>query len=172
MLEAIRIGLLVVALTASGLTDLFQRKIYNYVTLPAIGIGLGLAAGDWVFTERLEFLLMPAISMGLALIVFGLPCWLGWMGAGDLKLMLAVGALQGPPLNSSFMIQAIYNTALIGALMALGILIWRGQLLKGLGSSLRWVVRPKSQAGQELGSLPYGVAIALGSLWSLRGLWF
>lgn len=157
-----------VALTASGLTDLLQRKIYNYVTLPAIGIGIGLALGDWVFMDHLKFLVIPAVSMGMALVVFGIPCWLGWMGAGDLKLMLAVGALQGPPLSSAFMFQAIYNTALVGAFMALGVLIWKGQLLRGIGSSFRWIVKPKSRPGQEMGSLPYGVAIALGSLWTLR----
>jgi len=160
-----------VALTASGLTDFFHRKIYNYITLPALGIGLGLALGDWVFQERMELLLIPAISMGMALVVFGIPCWLGWMGAGDLKLMLAVGALQGPPLSPAFMVQAIYNTALIGAVMALAVLIWRGQLLRGLGASVKWFFRPKSRPGEEMGSLPYGVAISLGSLWTLKGLW-
>ena len=73
--------------------------------------------------------------------LFGLPCWLGWMGGGDLKLMLAIGALHGPPLAPSFMVQAIYNIALVGAIMALGVLIWKGQLLRGLGASFRWIGR-------------------------------
>jgi prepilin peptidase CpaA len=167
-LDLLRVGVLVFLLTVAIYTDLVHRKVYNWATLPALGLGLGMAAGHTFLVEDMFPMWISLTSLGLALLVFGLPTWLGWLGAGDLKLMCAIGALQGPPLGVKFMLDAIYHTALMGAVMAGLILIWKGRFLSGCGGSLRLIIHPKVQRERDpQDEMPYAVAISLGCGFSL-----
>ena len=168
-MELLRIGVLVAVLIIATYTDLSRRKIYNWATFPAIGLGIGFAAGEVIFAEAWQLVLPCLIGMGLSLVLFGIPYWLNWVGGGDLKLMIAVGALQGSPFGHLFILHIFYNVALVGAIMAVLVLIWRGQFLHGLRGSLRLITHPKVSEAEisEADSLPYGVAIAVGTLWTV-----
>ena len=160
----------IVALLLASLcliTDLRSRRIPNVLTLPAVGIGLllGLMLGGW------EGLANSAIGLGLGLAVMIIPYLVGGMGAGDVKLMAALGALMGHPA----IIHVFLYTILIGGLFSLVNALSRGTLRSALGNMYQWT---KSLALQRLGGLragltetelaqtagviPYGVAIALG----------
>jgi prepilin peptidase CpaA len=168
-MELLRLGILVAVLIIATYTDLSRRKIYNWATFPAIGLGIGFAFGEVIFAETWQLALPCLVGISLSLILFGIPYWLNCVGGGDLKLMIAVGALQGAPFGYLFILHIFYNVALVGAIMAVLLLIWRGQFLQGLRGSLRLITHPKISEAEisEDNSLPYGVAIAIGTLWTI-----
>lgn len=79
---------------------------------------------------------------------------LGW---GDVKLAAVMGATLGVPLA----LAAVIFTSLAGALQAVVSLIWQG----GLSDTVRGVSAPPVGApGTSKRQIPYGVAIAIGSV--------
>jgi prepilin peptidase CpaA len=109
------------------------------------------------------------VGLGLLLI----PYLLGGMGAGDVKLMAAIGALMG----TGFVFYSFIYTALIGGIIAL-LLIFKTRGFKiTLKSAFFNLLLFRSNLGsmvlakdkQSSISFPYGVAITLGTLCTL--LW-
>lgn len=108
---------------------------------------------------------------GLGLILFLPLYWLRAMGAGDVKLMAVVGAFVGP----AGVIGAALLTLLVGGAMALLVAL-QGRMLGRLLQNVRLLLLGgivKASAGQmpsmqdlpvSVGKLPYGVAIAAGTL--------
>lgn len=99
-------------------------------------------------------------------LVFSLPYWLGGLGAGDVKLMTAVGALT----SWRFALWAVLYTTIVGALIALGVLLVRGGLREawhGVFHSSRSERRALVASGDRQRTIPYAVAICLGSLWAV-----
>lgn len=145
---------LLLVLLISLVTDLRRQKIYNAVTFPAIGLGLFWHTGFAGWAGLLfsgEGLLL---GFGLLLV----PYLLGGMGAGDVKLLAAIGALTGP----AFVFSSFLYSSIIGGVIALTIMIrnsgWKQSLLRISHPSLKF--RPRSAQGV----FPYGVAIAIGTL--------
>lgn len=147
----------------SMITDLFTRKIYNYLTFPAIGLGMaiGIWQGGWNGLSQSLGGILTGVS-------FLLPFFLaGGVGGGDLKLLAAVGALGGFP----FILEALLYSSICGGLMALWALARRGEFVDGIKNCATLVIRlffpfwPLTGIGrQPTGVLiPYGAAIALGS---------
>jgi prepilin peptidase CpaA len=147
----------------AAVTDIRSRSIPNWLTYSAMLLGVGhytLVDGAPGF-----FFGAGGLFLGLALlIVFYIA---GGMGAGDVKLMGAVGALLGP--KGVFV--AFIFTALAGGIYAIALLLLRfrvGGTLIRLGtmfSSLRCGTSlAASSAGRngKITVLNYGVAIALG----------
>lgn len=158
------IFILFITLLISVYTDIRSRKILNKVTLPAILIGLiyhSIISGFNGFTFSGLGLL---VGIGLLFIPFAM----GGMGAGDVKLMGAIGALMG----SSFVFTTFLYTAIIGGLISLYIMIRRKELLSFFKRAMFSAVLLKETKGsvnilekRDLApSFPYGVAIALGAL--------
>lgn len=73
-------------------TDLWRFKVYNALTLPTLGLGLiaALALGGWAGLGA--SLLGAGFGFGILVVFFAL----GGVGAGDVKLLTAVGAWLGP----------------------------------------------------------------------------
>lgn len=166
ILCAIPIALVV---TIAIVTDLRSRRIPNALTFPALAAalivrfafqgwpGLGLALGGAV-----------AAPVVLLLIHFG-----RGIGMGDLKLAAAVGAFFGPVPA----VVAMLATAVLGGLLALALLMRRGQLLAelfslfliGLPFFRNRETDPPASASPATTTMPYGVAIGIGSLTTLAG---
>jgi len=160
-----------IVLTAAAI-DLQRRRIPNWLTF-----------GAWLLALPLQLLLHGAGA--------GMQAWLyGWlsglalflpfyllrgMAAGDVKLMAAVGALLGaePALHVAL------ATFLIGGAWALVLVLQRGMARQAARNLLRLLPvvgrrdpetnRPGAgqAAPHSVGSLPYGVAIAAGTLYVL-----
>lgn len=82
--------ILAVFVTAAAGTDLCKGKIYNLLVIPTWIIGLCLVLADDV--ARIPEILGAAIMT----IVFLYPFWrLGGLGAGDIKMFLALIPLMG-----------------------------------------------------------------------------
>lgn len=155
---------LITVMGISALTDIRTGKIYNSITYPAIGIGILMSA------------LVPSVGLGqsllgigVALIFFGGMWVAGGLGAGDVKLMVAIGAVKG----STFLLASSVNIVVIGCLMGLGVLAWRGRLWSALawvGKMLVWMVSPwrkRPVLVTEQTTIPFGPAICLGALVTL-----
>ena len=159
---AINIILILLALT-SFLTDIAKKKIYNIQTYTSMALGLilGYAAGGG------HGILMSFAGLLTGLALLFIIFLAGGIGAGDVKLLGAIGALKG----TVFVLWTMFYTGLIGGMMAFALLIWKGKLLatfKNLFALLRHPVKAHAdQKKEERIFLPYGVAISLGSVWAL-----
>src|ERR1051326_1855678 len=82
----------VAVVVVAAVTDLRSRRIPNLLVLPFLAVGLvsSAIARGWTGLSQgfLGFL--------LAVVAFGVFCFVGAMGMGDLKLGAAVGAWVGP----------------------------------------------------------------------------
>ena len=145
---------IVIVLTAAAL-DLHRRRIPNWLTLGAWMLALPVQVAMHGFGGGCLAWILGWIT-GLA--VF-LPLYaLRGMAAGDVKLMAAVGAWLG----AAIALQIALSTFVIGGLWAAALVFWfrsGGQVLRNIGNIVR--TRP---GGPSVGSLPYGVAIAAGTL--------
>lgn len=82
----------VILALVAGMGDLRNRKIPNRLTVPALlfGVSLNTLLGGW------SGLLLGVEGAGLALIILLPVVLMRGLGAGDWKLMGALGALVGP----------------------------------------------------------------------------
>lgn len=149
--------------------DIKSRRIPNFITMPAflMGLALHLALGGW---RQLLTAFAAGLICGLVFLVFYLA---GGMGAGDVKLIAAVGCLAG----FSHVAYLLVLTALCGGVMAVVLAAARGRLQQTL-ANVGALASHHSQEGlqphpdinltntQTL-RLPYAVAIAGGSLLTL-----
>jgi prepilin peptidase CpaA len=91
--------LLAVTLVVCTWTDLRSRLIYDALTLPALAAGLLLQflRHGWGEGWAGPGLVGGLAAVGVALCLFGLFHVTGGLGAGDVKLVMAVGAVVGMP---------------------------------------------------------------------------
>lgn len=141
--------------------DIAARLIRNEACL-ALGL-LGIVSQLDNPTQVAQSLIVAAILFALLLLIYAR----GWMGGGDVKLLVALAI--GLPLTST--IQLLTVTALAGGVLALVHLMMR-QLphpkLAPAGSSFaRRVYTVERWRHLRHAPLPYGVAIACGGVWSV-----
>jgi prepilin peptidase CpaA len=156
-LKSLLFAVLTLALLVALVTDLRRRRIPDLLTWPCMALLLGLR----VCVEGLGDLSSGLISGIVGLVGaagwFALFAWrregLGW---GDVKLAGVVGAALGASLGMA----AVLFISLAGAFQAVVSLIWRGDL----SDTVRGVLEAEGSAGKPKRQIPYGVAIAVGSL--------
>ena len=148
-------------------TDIVSRRIPNLL------IVLGLVAALTVQVALRGALPGCAIWLGGALTGFALllPFYLvRGMAAGDVKLLMMLGAWLG----AAATVDIAVNTFIIGGVWSLGVALMRGQLVRLMGNVaalLAGAGRVARMAGvspgtvrESIGSIPYGVAIAGGTI--------
>jgi prepilin peptidase CpaA len=156
------------ALILAAVIDGIQLKVPNWLTFPFIISG-------WVYSgltfgwEGLGWsLLGTVVGLGLLLPAYAV----GGMGAGDVKLLAGVGAWM----HATHTFWAFAFTAVIGALLAVGMVVYRRAFQKHANQF--WMIlqeiitiRDPNQlavmAAERKSSmllLPYGIPIAIGSI--------
>lgn len=142
-------------------TDIKSRKIYNKVLYPALLVTFvsHLIMNGWVAV------LYSVVGLCVGLAILFIPYLMGGMGAGDVKLLALIGAIKG----SAFVFQTSIYMALIGAVMALFIILFRKGRFRSvmlfLYSRMHKVKMPLFLDKRKV--YPYGVAIAFGAFVSL-----
>ncbi|WP_051533871.1 A24 family peptidase [Desulfitibacter alkalitolerans] len=162
-------AILIIVLSLCLITDIRQRKIYNLITFPALVIGLVLNSTLY----GVEGLVDSLKGIGIVLAVLILPFIMGGIGAGDVKLLMTVGALMG----FTFAFEALLATFLTGGVIAVALIIKRGmwrEVLGRLTANLylfiaepvfrRQVNENNTFQGQEKYAFPYGIAIFVGAI--------
>lgn len=158
---------LVVVLIAASVRDLMERRIPNKLLLAGLCAAAMLHAASGAPVHLLSQFL-AGLATGL-LLFFPLYLVRG-MAAGDVKLMAVVGAFTGPLMA----LHIALATFCYGGLMALVIVVAKGRLgatianVKAVLRPLLWRAAGVPLASvprrlKSVGSMPYGLAIALGS---------
>ena len=155
-------GILIIA----AIIDCSLHKIPNFLTFPTIIIALlyhSIYYGLNGFLFSVAGLLVGIIALGI-LYIFGA------MGAGDVKLMGAVGAVLGP----KNVLNAFLFTGIIGVVYALIIILFRFEASKTLLKRIIVTLKTLLFTGnfipipavedEKPPKLCYGVAIAMGAL--------
>lgn len=116
------------------------------------GMGEGVDSGVW----------SGLLGAGLAFFVLGLfSWWSGGLGRHEVFLVGAVGGALGFPLGAA----ALVFISLAGALEGLAMLLWRPDLRAALRTAV--ARRGAAEQGQVEPGIPYSVAIALGTVWTM-----
>jgi prepilin peptidase CpaA len=158
--------------------DIRYRRIPNWLTLSGVLVGIGLNS---FLNTSLHNWRSALMGLGLAFLIYFPLYLLRGMGAGDVKLMAAIGALVGPA--NWFGIFLFSNV--LGGIAAVVLLLSKGGLRRtfsNVGYMLNELAhfRPPYMRKQELDlrspravTMPHGVAIALGSFVFLAaaGIW-
>jgi prepilin peptidase CpaA len=149
--------------------DVKSRRIPNFVTAPALlfGLMMHLILGGW---SQFFSSLAAGLICGLVFLVFYLA---GGMGAGDVKLIIAVGCIAG----LSHVPYLLVLTAISGGVMAVGLALLRGRLQQTVmnvavltSHHTREGLRPHPElniSNAQTLRLPYALAIAGGSILTL-----
>lgn len=151
--------ILLFALLISIITDLKERKIYNLITFPAIIAGLLIHT----WNSGLDGFLFSLAGFGLGIGLLFIPFLLGGMGAGDVKLLGAIGALKG----AAFVFHAFFLIAIIGGVIAVMILLTKKEFKSFIvrtffSMQLRTIDGLSKEEMHH--AFPYGVAIVCGTL--------
>lgn len=152
-------------LVVAAIIDIRIQKIPNLLTFPTIILGLfyySLSTG-W------NGLIFSLEGLVLGIAIFFIPYLMSGMGAGDVKLMGAVGAITGP---KGVLIAALLS-AIVGGVYALILLMFNIQYFKDLIKRIililksfivtRNVIPIPADVSEERPKLCYGVAIAIGT---------
>lgn len=154
-----------VCATIGAIYDVRSRRVPNVLTLPAILFGLLLhfTLGGW---RQLGSALAAGLICGLIFLVLYVA---GGMGAGDVKLITAVGCIAGLPRTGYLLIL----TALAGGVMALGLVLYRGRFKETVSNIGALAVHHRHEglaphpelniANTQALRLPYALAIAAGT---------
>lgn len=158
---SIQTGLVLLLTLICAVTDWRHGKVYNALTFPAALIGLALSA-----VLNPSSLSVSALGLLGCLFFFGILWYVGGLGAGDVKLLAAVGALKGLP----FAVYASFYIICIAAVAGVLVLAWRGRLglvSKWIGLTMLSVVIPGMSAPPmrvEKTTMPFAPFIFAGTL--------
>lgn len=158
-----------VILAVAVVSDLRSQRIPNVLTYPAWLLFLG-----WHLLQGgLDGLLFSLAGLGTCLGLMLVPYIMGVMGAGDVKLMAAVGAALG----AGGGLWAFLFTSLFGGLYALVVLARDSAALRTVSQNFLRTCKvltatgrfsyESGERGQGLPRLCYAVAIAAGSVASM-----
>lgn len=156
----------VICVSLAAIIDVSTRRVPNWLTIP--GICMGVCINGYLSGAEGVKSSLLGVFTGFLLLFFAY--LLGGMGAGDVKLLSAVGSFVGPRL----VFYSFVWMALAGGVIAFFVLIYKkafSQTLRNLRSLLSgWILRTHengvdiSLKNPSLLKLPYGVAIAIGTV--------
>jgi prepilin peptidase CpaA len=154
-----------VFVTVCILIDVRTMRIPNAVTFP--GMIAGLALNAW--SSGLGGVQASVAGFALATILLVGPFALGGVGAGDVKMMSAVGALLGPSLVLASLIAGI-SLGGVFAVVHLARIARLGEKLRALGRMLGNAALSRSFAPLKVYAtspqavvLPYSLPLGLGT---------
>ena len=164
-MNSLLIIFLLIVLVVAAIIDVRVRKIPNLLTYQTMVVALSYHC----LRNGLDGLVFSAGGLVLGTVFFILPYLMGGMGAGDAKLMGAVGATLGP--YGVFV--ACLSTAIVGGLYSLltllnnrqysrGLIARSAMTLKTFAVTKQFIPIPAPE-DEEKPQLCYGLAIAIGT---------
>lgn len=153
-------------LLAAVIFDSSSGKIPNKLTIPALLLGLLFNYLQSSVTGAFQG--VEGLFAGIA--IFLIPWLLGFLGAGDVKLLAVVGSFKGPV----FTCWCALFTALWGGVIALAVSLLRGETKESLKRAGLFIYRvfylkmpvdvSDIHSGEKKSFFPYAGAIFLGAL--------
>jgi prepilin peptidase CpaA len=159
--DAIGVAVVALAATTAALIDVRTGRIPNALTAATALLGLLLAAAGAGGTTVRGALIGGAV--GLAVMTPGFV--LGGTGAGDVKLMAALGTLLGPVAT----VWAFLVSAVAGGVLAVAHALRRQRLGKTMARAAKLAAAPVSTKAEIDADAPvtrfaYGPAVAVGAI--------
>lgn len=147
------------------LTDIVKGKIYNYLTLPSLLLGLCYSVYSFGLIPGILF---SVLGITTAFLLFGWIYKLGFMGGGDVKFLMALGAWGGYRYAEEVAIASIA----IGGLLSFLILFVSGRIFKFLNRLNQFFlsIYVKELEFQLLEvdktlTMPFGIPMAIAAVW-------
>ena len=163
VVPAIIHAVLICALVIAVITDFRSHKIYNWLTLPTIALGLVLNVLPGGHGLLFSLCGIGVASVALLMFLLG-----GVLGAADVKLLWAVGALTGP----AFTLWTLPCAAIAGGFLALAYAFRRGVVNDAVQNTVvsSHILATTHSADavaaipaiSKAGKMPYAPAIAVG----------
>ena len=154
--------------TAAAVMDVQQHRIPNWLTYPGMLAGVLLRSYYFGWDGLLTALGGCLLAGGVVFVFYAVRA----MGAGDLKLLAALGSLVGP----RYAITILLATAIAGGVLALVYAATRGrtrETLTNVGSVMKFHAWGGLHAHPDINldnpaalRMPYGLAIAAGTLYT------
>ncbi len=149
---------------AAAITDYRDRKVPNLLTFPVILGGMAMA----LWLGGIIGILSSTLGLLLGIALLSFPYAMGGIGAGDVKLLGAIGAIKGP----QFVFAAFLAASITGGIMAVFRMAF---IIKGCDAR---ILRQSFKAAYYTGTLsaievpeyalkerlPYAVAISAGAV--------
>lgn len=159
MTSQLAIWMFPVLAVAAGIGDLLTLRIPNWINLALVaGFAVAAVVAAMPLDVALWHLLVGAVLLAAGFVLFAL----GYIGGGDAKMLAAAGLWVGTAGLPAFLLW----TAIAGGALALCVL-----LLSVLKADLE--IRGAGGALPAFAfKLPYGVAIAAGSVLALPHTWW
>jgi prepilin peptidase CpaA len=158
--------MLLILLSLCAVSDVRANKIPNYLTMPFAACAIVLSC----LSNGMDGFLFSTAGMATGIALLVIPYVIGGMGAGDVKLMGAVGSFLGAKAT----LGAFLFIALAGGIYSLAIILIRRDIFKGFFSErllflssmvmLRPYVPIETKNTGQKPRLKYGVAIAFGTI--------
>ncbi len=150
-------------------SDIRTRKILNRLTFPAAAAGFSINAYQYGWDGCIAS--ASGLALGLAFLL--IPYLMGGIGAGDVKMLGALGALAGPKIVS----YGFVFGAILGGIIAAGIILLKKfgiHDFRSIRESVLSLLLMRSKAlmdshekRESLGTLPYSLPLAGGALLAL-----
>ncbi|WBW95960.1 A24 family peptidase [Oceanirhabdus sp. W0125-5] len=163
--------ILSILLIFSVIKDISKRTIPNKLLAPFIIIGIAFSSFENGIRGGFD-------SLGAVMIVFLfflIPFALGWIGGGDVKLLMTVGTFIG----SRMVITCIIYTIIVGALYGV-VMIIKGKRIKNLiehykiyflkvflMNSFKEMTYEMENPEEDERGIPYSIPIAIGTILTL-----
>lgn len=159
---------------AAAILDVQHHRIPNWLTYPGIAAGILLRSAFFGWKGLASAVSGCVLAGGIVFLFYTVRA----MGAGDVKLLAAIGSFVGP----NHVIVVLLATAICGGVLALLYATYTrriGSTLQNVGSVLKFhnssgmQVHPKINLDNHSAlRMPYGLAIASGTLYSFVGTWW
>ena len=175
------------AMIVAAVIDGWKLKVPNWLTFPLIisGWGLGvLHSCGLLESTGTGGIAASLIATGLGFLLLFPLYAIGGMGAGDVKMQMGFGAWVGAfygmravdgvhPGAGWILVSAFCLAAVIGGVLALGMIVVRGQLKTNMsntrailgdlvGASVTTAADKAAQRKSRMHLLPYGIPLCLG----------
>src|SRR5689334_948488 len=132
-------------LVTAAVIDAYTRRIPNWLSLPFLAMGIIVRS----ITGGVHGFAISSAGIGAALLLFAVPCSLRFMGMGDLKLAVGVGAWIG----AGQLVFAFLISSMVAGVMAACFALYHREVSKCLGNGSQMI---------------FGAAVTGGSLWRNR----
>jgi prepilin peptidase CpaA len=152
-------AMILLAVAIAVVTDVRRRRIYNVLTFPTMALGLVLNA----VIDGPRGLLLSLVGLVLGAVLFVIPMVAWGRGAGDLKLLAALGALGGPV----FVLYCVLFTTMAGGVFSLLILLAKKRFTSVVGGMVLDLYTQQVPGAYSNIRLPYAVPMAAGAVAAL-----
>lgn len=154
------LALLTVTLVTAALYDLTRFTLPNEISWIVAGLFIATAAAHFSMLDILSHLASGAAVFALTFVLWRT----GFMGGGDVKFWAATALW----FRLADLPKQVFAVALTGGLVALVLIALRRGLAHYARTADRKELQTQLPKGLQVGGpVPYGVAIAAGTLWAL-----